>query len=358
MVADPTESQALTLSQVETGGDSALLGITFSVQQGEVLGLIGPDGAQVLAAIAGFARVRAGEVMIDGHLALETPPHRRRIGMVSRNRDVFSHLSVADNIRLSPQAEPRLANSLLDGLDLRAIAKRRPVGLPAEVMLRIALARALAQRPRLLLLEDPMAELGSDDADWLKSWLRGWAREQGVAVVVASDAAHSFYGLADRVAALHGGRLHQIGTAQELHDQPKSLFVAQAMGETNLLRGQVTALDHGIATLRLPGGVAVEGIAVDAMRPGMECVLSIRPERLAIADMHPTDIFEGALPAKLRRTVFAGMCTRLSLELVLGAEHRADMIASRPCGAALPRNGSVGVAWQPAHASVFSVDLC
>ena len=358
MEPDRSVTQALSLSQVETGGVSALRGISFSVQPGEILGIIGPDGGQVLAAIAGFARVRSGEIAIDGHLAVETPPHRRRIGMVTRSLDVFNHLSVVENIRLSPLADPALVDALLNALDLRGMARHKPGGLPHETRLRIALARALAQRPKLLLLEDPLAALCAEDGDWLKSWLRGWVQRHGLGVVMASEAACSFYGLADRVAAIHAGRLHQIGTAQELHDMPHTLFVAQAMGETHLLRGQILGLEDGIATLRLPGGLAVEGMAVDAMRPGMECVLSIRPERIAIADMNPNDMFEGALPAKLRRTVFAGICTRLSLELVLGQEHRADLIASRPCGAALPRNGSVGVAWQPSHASVFAVDLC
>ena len=358
MTIQPPELPALSLSQVETQDPSGLREVSLSVARGEALGLVGAEGAAVLAVVAGQMKVRSGEIEIDGHLSLETPPHRRRLGMVSPDLPLLRHMRVREQLSLAPDMREKTLLDLLDGLDLHGVANHFPASLSPVQTASAALARALAHRPPLLLLEEAFAGLSAAEAWKLKLFLRGWAQTHRLGVLASCRGAADLYGLADRMAVLGGGRLHQIGLAADLHDNPQTLHVARAMGELNVLDGHVVLIEDGIATVRLPGGWNVEGRAVDAMRPGMQCALALRPDKLAVAAIQLADHAEGAVVGNLRGVLFEGAQTRLIIGLDGGDSSGGEIVVLRPSGSPLPRLGSIAVAWQSHQASVFAAELC
>jgi putative spermidine/putrescine transport system ATP-binding protein len=352
------ELPALSLSQVETRGTPGLCCVSLSVAHGEVLGLAGAEGAALLSAVAGRAKIRAGEIHIDGHLALETPPHRRRLGMVAPDLPLLGHLPVRAQLALARGLDEATLRDLLDRLDLRSVAGQHPASLSPGQIARAAFARALAHRPALLLLEEPFAGLSDAEAAALKSFVRDWAQTRRLGVLAACAEAADLYGLADRVAVLGGGRLHQLGAPAELYDDPQTLHVARTMGALNVLDGQAVLVEDGIATVRLAGGWNVEGRAVDAMRPGMQCALAIRPEKLAVAALQLAEHAEGAVTGRLRGVRFEGALTRLTVGLDGGDGSGGEIAVLRPNGSPLPRAGNIALAWQPHQASVFATELC
>ncbi len=351
----------VSLSQIATKGGLPLNGLSLSVLPGEILTLLGAEAATVLNVIAGFARPVAGELVISGIWALKAPLHRRGVAMVSRGLDLFPHLTVLGHAEFAPGVTRAAALALLERLDLLGVARAMPQTLSPEQQLRTALARALSRGPAVLLLDNPFTAITLREADRLKSWLRAEVARQdaerlGLAIVHQTDDAAGAYCFADRIAAIEGGQLRQTGTAQELYERPDSLFVAQAMGELNLLPGVVHAIEDDIAEVRLAGGVLVEGRAADNLAPGAACILAVRPERIAIAAMNPVDLGGGALAATLHEVVFAGDHMRLNVQVDLHQGHTADLRVIRPSGANLPRIGSLSLAWQAHHAHVFAVE--
>jgi len=205
------------LSQVNTRarpGQAALRDLSFSLHRGEILTLLAAEmgsaasgKSAILALLAGFARPASGEVTIGGRMMDATPTHRRHLGMVTRQLSLFDHLDVAGHASFAPGVTPAQADAILQRLDLRAFAHRHPYSLPPEIRLRVALARALAPAPALLLLEDPFSALPHAVSTRLKTTLRAIAAETGLAILHTADDAADSYGFSDQVGVLHVGRL-------------------------------------------------------------------------------------------------------------------------------------------------------
>ena len=335
----------------------ALHDLSLTVNRGEILTLLGTSpgsgASTALWLLGGFVRATSGRVSLGGRLMDATPPHDRRFGMVTRTLALFPHLDVAGHARFAPGVSGAQADAILQRLDLSAFARRRPQGLPAEIRFRIALARALATSPPLLLLEDPAVALPPAAAASIKALLRSIAAETGLAVLHASDDVNASYGFSDRIGVIQSGHLRQIGTPQELYDRPDSLAVAQTMGPLNRLNGRVIDCDDDLVRVRLAGGITVEARAVDPLEPGEPCVVALRPERIAVAAVQAAEMGDGAVPARLVETVFAGDQTRLRFSIDIRGDSLPDVIVTRPSGAAPLRGATVCLAWQPHHAHAF-----
>jgi len=361
---DPAAAVA-TLSQVHTKprpGQAPLHDVSLTVRRGEIFTLLGTGGAApsgaatALALFAGFARASAGQVTLGGRLMDATPPHRRWIGMVSRAPTLFPHLDVEGHARFAPGVTSAQADALLHRLELSAFARRKPATLPPEIQFRVALARALASSPQLLLLESPVVTLPPTASTSIKIMLRALVAETGLAILHATDDAHSSYGFSDRVGVIQSGALRQVGTPQELYDRPASLAVAQAMGPVNRLAGTVVDCEDDIARVRLAGGIIVEGHTAEELHAGEACVIALRPERIAVAAVQADEMGFGALPARLLETVFAGDHTKMRFSIDTRTEHGPELIVSRPSSATAMRSNVVCLAWQPHHAHAFRTE--
>ena len=229
------------------GATSALRGASLDVDDGELIALLGPSGSgktTLLRVIAGLEIPRAGKIFFGNDDATAMPVQKRRIGFVFQNFALFKHLSVGDNIayglhvlprseRPSPAEIGKRVRDLLNAVQLPDMGDRYPHQLSGGQQQRVALARALAVEPRVLLLDEPFGALDANVRKELRRWLRELHRKTGYTTVFVTHDQEEALELADRVAILNLGRVEQIGTADEIYDNPASAFVMSFVGTTS-----------------------------------------------------------------------------------------------------------------------------
>jgi iron(III) transport system ATP-binding protein len=260
----------------------AVYNLDLAVRTGEILALLGPSGCgktTTLRLLAGFERPDEGSIQIQGKTVADkgrfVPPEKRGIGMVFQEYALFPHLNVFDNVafglggRRSKAQRIDTATSMLKLVGLEALAGRFPYELSGGQRQRIALARALAPRPFLILLDEPFSNLDADLRTLMREEVRVILKGiQATAVFVTHDQEEAMY-MGDRIAVMNAGQLEQIGPAETLFHDPQTRFVADFMGSTDFLPGTVTS--DGIETeigLIAQSVEAAEGSAVElAVRP-------------------------------------------------------------------------------------------
>ncbi|MCC7161523.1 MAG: ABC transporter ATP-binding protein [Anaerolineae bacterium] len=252
----------------------AVRDVDLQIPPGEVLALLGPSGCgktTTLRLIAGFERLDAGEIEIDGRVAaneaFSLPPDQRRIGMVFQNFALFPHLSVGQNIayglngKMSREAR---VGQALELVGLAGLEARMPHELSGGQQQRVALARALAPAPKALLLDEPFSGLDAGLREQVRGDVARILRESGATVIFVTHNQEEAMFMGDRIAVMNRGRIEQIGTPEEVFGSPRTRFVAEFMGETDFLPGQVVgdAVQTEIGLLRqkidLPQGTWVE----------------------------------------------------------------------------------------------------
>jgi ABC-type Fe3+/spermidine/putrescine transport system ATPase subunit len=234
---------------VEYDGTTALRGVTLSVAPGEVLALLGPSGSgksTMLHAVAGFLLPQAGSVRLAGRTVVgdgrPVPPERRDLAVVFQNYALWPHLSAVDTVayparrRGAGRAQARAeAHELLRLLRIDHLAARRPAELSGGEQQRVGLARALARHPSLYLFDEPTAHLDTHVRAVFLDELVARQRDSGAAAVYATHDAEEALGIADRVALLRDGRLLQVGTPQQVYEEPVDLFAARLTGPASVI---------------------------------------------------------------------------------------------------------------------------
>lgn len=294
-------------------------GLSLEVRPGEIVALLGPSGCgktTTLRLIAGFERPDAGSIRIAGRVVADptrhVPPERRRVGMVFQEYALFPHLTVAENVGFGlPRGQERLARvgELLDLVGLTGAGERNPGELSGGQQQRVAVARALAPRPALLLLDEPFSNLDQALRVQLRGEIRRILRAAGATAILVTHDQDEAVAVADRVGVMLGGRLRQIGTPQAIHQCPVDREVATFVGEATFLPG--TASGDRVAT-------ALGPLALDRPVDGRVDVL-IRPEMLRLVESGP--------PSSSQATVialdFAGRDRVVALRLAAGPVVRA-----------------------------------
>ena len=364
--APPPVPSVAELRGVHLGGGAAMAlhGIDLEVAGGEALVLLGAGGAAVLDVLAGFIAPTAGEVRLDGRSATGVKPHRRRVGLVLREDGPFPHLGVAGTIRFAlaaraGQGGEEAVGAIMQAFGLAGIGDRPVRDLSPEQRVRAALARALAGRPRLVLLDDPFAALDAPARDAVLRDLLPALAASGAASVLATRDPFLALVFGGRTAALVDGAVRQAGPAQALYDAPADAAVARLLGEANLLPARAETVEDGIAVLRLDGGLRVEADAAGAAVPGRPCLLFVRPARIAVSAGTAAEMGEGALPAVVTSLAWRGDHVRLELALGAPGSPPATLVVTRPEGAplaGLAPGQNAAIAWQPWHARVLPPD--
>ncbi len=350
---------------------AALDGLSLEVAAGETLSLLGPSGAgktSVLMLLAGFARPDSGEIFLDGRRVEHTPPQRRGIGMVFPTPALFTHLNLAENVafalrhddglfgrRRAPAGSDTRVAAALARVGLGGLGGLMPAQLSPEQQHRAALARALSFAPKLLLLDEPFAQLDPAARERLQDLLHALPGTATTIIHATSDAAEAL-AVADRIAVLDRGELLQIGPAQTLYDAPNDLRVARLLGPVNAIPGRVEALEDDLAVVRLACGPVVEALAID-VAAGVDCMVAIRPERIAVAGITAEELGDGAMSATVLEMRARGDHTRLRLAIGEPGGAQAELIVQRPAG--VPLSGlqpgqEAAIAWQPHHARAFA----
>jgi putative spermidine/putrescine transport system ATP-binding protein len=303
--------------RVDRGAHRALDGVSGEIEAGQVTAVIGPSGAgksTLLAVLAGLERPDAGRVRFDGDDVTAWPPERRRLGVVFQELRLFDFLSGRDNAAFAPRVEGVAPDEQRRRVD-EALALARAdkfAHRPARVLSggerqRIALARALAMRPRALLLDEPFAALDAELRRGLRDELRALIRRLGCTTLLITHDRDDAFALASRFVVLHDGRVEQAGDAAELYSRPASEFVATLLGEAALLPVGAREGNRG----------RVLGEVVELTGDGARAV--VRPEAVELA---PTGEAASLIDAR-----FAGARWRLTLELAGGT--RLTALADR-----------------------------
>jgi ABC-type Fe3+/spermidine/putrescine transport system ATPase subunit len=328
----------------------ALAGVTLEVREGELFTLLGPSGCgktTTLRCIAGFEKPTSGRIVFQGQDFTAVPPFRRGIGMVFQSYALFPHLSVFENVAYGLRARGRpideirrKVGELLALVGLESTARRKPGELSGGQQQRIALARALVYDPRLLLLDEPLSNLDAKLRIYMREEIRRIQQQAGVTAVYVTHDQEEALSISDRIAVMHAGLVSQIGTPDEIYENPDSVRVADFIGQANFLDCLI-ARDGAAARLRLgsgecpmPPGVAHAGVS------GGEAVLFVRPEHL---HLRPVEGADGPCPAVLRgrvRTVlYLGTQVRYFLQ-VAGQSLRKEVIVDEKRRVAGVREGA------------------
>jgi len=267
--------------------------INLRIEAGEFFSLLGPSGCgktTTLRMIGGFEAPTGGSIELRGRDVTNDPPDRRPVNMVFQNYALFPHLNVGDNIAFGlrrknidkAQIRQRV-HEALELVHLTGYEKRRPNQLSGGQQQRVALARALVNRPNVLLLDEPLGALDLKLRKALQIELKRVQAEVGITFVYVTHDQEEALTMSDRIAVMSHGQVEQLGTPEELYERPRTRFVADFIGTTNLLTGAVEAADAtaGTALVRLTGGDTCVVAGTD-MAIGRTVELSVRPESILI----------------------------------------------------------------------------
>ncbi|MFJ5152796.1 ABC transporter ATP-binding protein [Streptomyces sp. NPDC088353] len=326
----------------EFGATVALGGLDLTVRPGEFLALLGPSGCgktTALRMLAGFEHPDSGEVLVDGADVTRVPAHRRDAGMVFQSYSLFPHLSARDNVafglrmRKVRTAERRSrAAELLELVGLADKGDRFPHQLSGGQQQRIALARALALRPRVLLLDEPLSALDAKVRLTLREEIRRLQQELGITTLFVTHDQEEALSIADRVAVMRAGRLEQCAPPAELYGRPATAFVAEFVGTMSRIPGRLS--DGGVEVLgqRLP---------IDGPEPAAsEVDVLVRPEAVQVRATE-----DGG--ARVVATAFLGATVRITVRLADATEVKADLPAREAAGLAAGTAVSVSLPERP-----------
>jgi len=349
----------------KTFGDFvALKGIDLQVDEGEFVTLLGASGSgktTCLRIVAGFTQPDTGRVFIAGKDITSVPPYRRDTGMVFQHFALFPHMTVERNvayglmIRRLPRAEiaQRTAEALkLVQLDM--LAKRYPAQLSGGQRQRVALARAIVIRPKVLLFDEPLGALDLKLREELQVEIKRVQQAVGITTINVTHDQGEALSMSDRVVVMAQGRILQVDSPTALYQRPNSVYVANFVGRTNLLRAKIVEVDAdgGRFRLRLDGhdaSVQVNGAQAEQFRPGDDCLVAFRPE-----DTHLQGDLDNRADVVVQKVVYKGTNWLLTCS---GPDDQSIFI-SVPSNATVPGvNDRCSISWSPANSRLLKLDI-
>ncbi len=269
------------------GSVTAVDSVSLDLAENEFFALLGPSGCgktTLLRLIAGFERPDGGRIVIAGQDVTQVRPRQRPVNLMFQSYALFPHMSVAKNIayglemeRLPKREIDQRVGEVLEITALSPLAKRKPEQLSGGQRQRVALARALVKRPKVLLLDEPLAALDRQLREQMQLELKRLQHEVGITFCIVTHDQEEALVMADRVALMQAGRIAQLGPPQELYEHPATHFVASFIGRMNFFEGEVVA-----EGLRHPQFGLLQGNVPSTLQVGQSGSLAVRPERLAL----------------------------------------------------------------------------
>jgi spermidine/putrescine transport system ATP-binding protein len=325
--------------------------VSLTILAGEFLTLLGASGSgktTTLRMIAGFEHPSSGEILMDGAPITAEPPYRRDVNTVFQHYALFPHMTVGANVEYGlrmkrvPAAERReRVRGALEMVRLVDLAGRLPRELSGGQQQRVALARALVNQPRVLLLDEPLGALDLKLRREMQLELKRLQTHLGITFIYVTHDQEEALTMSDRIVLMRQGRIEQAGTPRQLYDQPVSRYVADFVGDTNLLPGTVVESGDRQAALRV-GDAILRGTTAAPLSVGAQAWYSVRPEGIRI--LGDDDAPEGwnRLEGTVQEAVYAGPALRV--HLLTGAQQHPILVQASP-EAPLRLGETVRLAW-------------
>ncbi|MBA3929352.1 putrescine transport system ATP-binding protein [Pseudoxanthomonas japonensis] len=289
----------------EFDGFVAVDDTNLTIRKGEIFALLGGSGSgksTLLRCLAGFEKPSSGKIYLDGQLLNDLPPYERPLNMMFQSYALFPHMTVEQNIAfglkqdgLSKDAIRKRVEEMLALVQLGKLAKRKPHQLSGGQQQRVALARSLAKGPKLLLLDEPMGALDKKLRSQMQLELVGIIEKSGVTCVMVTHDQEEAMTMATRIALMDQGWIRQVGTPDEIYEQPTSRFAAGFIGSVNLIEGAVEEDEANYVTIRspqLPDPIYI-GHGISGFE-GQEVGFAVRPEKLGIGKTEPAQPYNKA----------------------------------------------------------------
>ena len=307
-------------------GVAAVDDVSLSIHKGEIFALLGSSGcgkSTLLRMLAGFEKPTEGSVILDGVDIASFPPYERPINMMFQSYALFPHLTVWDNIAFGlkregmPKGEIEArVQEMLKLVQLETFAKRKPHQLSGGQQQRVALARSLAKRPQLLLLDEPLGALDKKLRERTQFELVNILESVGVTCVMVTHDQEEAMAMASRIAVMSHGRVLQVGTPKEIYEHPNCRFVADFIGNVNMFEGELTVDEADRCEVTTEQGVVNVGHGISGTL-GMSVAIAVRPEKIHIDKTRP-DVNVNLFTGKVREIAYFGSYNTFIVEMPNG----------------------------------------
>ena len=296
----------------EDNGFTAVEDFNLKVKRGEFVTFLGPSGCgktTTLRMIAGFELPTSGEILLDGQNIAQLPPNKRPINTVFQRYALFPHMNIYENIAFGLKLKKMPADEIakkvshvLEMVDLEGFENRRVSTLSGGQQQRIAIARALVNEPKILLLDEPLGALDLKMRKEMQLELKNMHDQLGITFIYVTHDQEEALTMSDKIVVMSNGRTQQIGTPEDIYNEPKNAFVADFIGESNIFKGIMT----GTKKVRFAGG---EFICMDDVPEGTLVDVVVRPE-----DVIMTDKNAGTITGKVISVIFKGIHYEITVE--------------------------------------------
>jgi len=318
------------------GGITAVNNVSLDIYRGELFALLGPSGCgktTLLRMLAGLERPTAGRIWIDGQDVTDKPPYDRPVNMMFQSYALFPHMTVAKNVAFGLRQEKMnredidaRVTELLELVQLQDYARRKPAELSGGQRQRVALARSLAKRPKLLLLDEPLAALDKKLREETQFELMKIQDQTNVTFVVVTHDQEEAMTLSTRIAVMNEGVVQQMGTPTEVYEFPRTRYVADFLGSVNLFEGVVAGSSdaEGVVIESDQAGVALHQSSSEKLAAGAKVFVAIRPEKIEISRDEPGQT-ENRCRGRVEEIAYQGSLSIYRIKLATGMVVRVTL---------------------------------
>jgi putative spermidine/putrescine transport system ATP-binding protein len=338
------------------GASQAVDRISLDVPAGAFVSLLGPSGSgktTTLNLIAGFLTPDAGDILLDERSIADVPPHKRNIGMVFQSYSLFPHMTVAENVgfplrmrtRMSRQDARQRIDEMLALVQLGHLGTRYPRQLSGGQQQRVAMARALVSHPRLLLMDEPLGALDKKLREQMQVEIKRIHRSVGTTVIYVTHDQTEALTMSDLVVVMHQARVSQVGTPRVLYEAPANLFVADFLGDSNLLTATIAHVSGDELAVKMGNGEKIWAArGTLAAAPGSRAVVLIRPEDISVTATDERTAGQDVVAGTIKDISYHG--DTFKLDVGLGAD-LLKVKVPRERGAGMERGQKVFLTWRP-----------
>lgn len=336
--------------------------LTLSIPAGSFFALLGPSGCgktTTLRMIAGLEEPTSGKILIGDEDIVPLPPYKRPVNTVFQSYALFPHLTIYENVafglrRRGIKDVDKTVKDMLELVELSSMAERRPTQLSGGQQQRVAVARALINKPDVLLLDEPLGALDLKLRRQMQLELKWIQNDVGTTFVHVTHDQEEAMTMADTVAVMHEGRIEQMGSPVEIYENPKTAFVANFLGQSNLLSGTVKGTEGELLAVDVNGVIIYVPQSKTSIRSG-KIIVGVRPEKIKVVDPDTPGLPKNQITGVINDNAFVGVSTQYVVEAPWGQELSAFEQNVDPNDLGYKGNRVV-MAWEPRNSFALNPD--